>query len=92
MKDILGKEIVSYDEACYLREAGFDGECTGYYHADECYDGGLDENRYECAGFRGLYRNSFSVYRVAAPSIRAAKLWYTRNNVKPFMQNLNNSK
>lgn len=32
MKDILGKEIVGYEEALYLKEAGFDGKCTGYYH------------------------------------------------------------
>ena len=88
MKDILGKEIVGYDEACYLKEMGFNGECTGYYHCD---DYGTEEEyrrteeeRYECAGWRGLFRNSFSIYRAAAPSVRAAKIWYTKNKVKPF--------
>ena len=72
MKDILGKEIVGYEEAYYLKEMGFDGECSGYYHCD--------------VGWRGLYRNSFSIYRAAAPTIRAAKLWYTKNKIKPFSE------
>ena len=90
MKDILGKEIVSYDEALYLKEAGFDGECTGYYHCDDYGDENEDcrteEERYECVGWRGLFRNSFSIYRAAAPSIRAAKLWYTKNKIKTYEQ------
>lgn len=86
MKDILGREIVSYEEAVYLKEVGFCGECTGYYHNDEYMDeeGVLEEDRYECVGWRGLFRNSFSLTRVAAPTVRAAKLWYKKNNVKPF--------
>lgn len=88
MKDILGKEIVGYDEACYLKDMGFNNECTGYYHCD---DYGTDEEeyipddcRYECVGWRGLFRNSYSISRAAAPSIRATKIWYTKNKVKPF--------
>ena len=81
MKDVFGKEIVSYDEAVYLRMAGFDGECSGYYHMDACYEGCEDE-RYECAS--SWYRNSYSYSRAAAPTIRADKLWYTKNKVKPF--------
>lgn len=84
MKDILGKEIVCYEEALYLKERGFDGECTGYYHCDEFYDGGPDDIRYECVGWRGLFRNSYSISRAAAPSIRAAKIWCTKKKVKPF--------
>lgn len=88
MTDILGKEIVGFDEALYLKEMGFDGECTGYYHCDDYGCGEqkemLDDERYECVGWRGLFKNSFSLYRAAAPSIRAAKLWYTKNKVKPF--------
>lgn len=83
MIDILGKEIVCFDEALYLKEMGFNGECTGYYHCEE-HD---DENSYECVGWRGLFRNSFSQYRAAAPSVRAAKLWYTKNKIKPFTEN-----
>ena len=87
MTDILGREIVGYDEALYLKMAGFDGECTGYYHIDwpgeEHYY--TDDERYECVGSRGLFRNPYSVTRAAGPSIRAAKLWYTRNNVRPFV-------
>jgi len=88
MKDILGKEIVGFDEAVYLKEMGFNGECTGYYH----HNGYMEENsfseeeRYECVGWRGLFRNSFSKYRVAAPSVRAAKLWYTKNKIKPYQE------
>ena len=67
---------------------GFDGECSGYYHCDDYGDEDentkLDDERYECVGWRGLFRNSFSIFRVAAPTIRAAKLWYTKNKVKPF--------
>ena len=90
MIDILGKEIVGYDEACYLKEMGFDGECTGYYHCDEYYDeyNYTDEERYECAGWRGLFRNSYSIYRAAAPTIRAAKIWYTKNKIKPYKETL----
>jgi hypothetical protein len=86
MKDILGKEIVGYDEACYLKEMGFNSECTGYYHCDDYGDeeNYIDEERYECVGWRGLFRNSFSLFRAAAPSVRAAKMWYTKNKVKPF--------
>lgn len=84
MEDILGKEIVCYEEALYLKEMGFNGECTGYYHCDEYYDGYPDDVRYECVGYRGLFRNSYSISRAAAPSVRAAKLWYTKNKVKPF--------
>ena len=82
MKDILGKEIVGYEEALYLKEAGFDGKCTGYYHCDD--DDKLDDERYECVGWRCLFQNSLSIYRAAAPSIRAAKIWYTKNKIKPF--------
>ena len=35
MTDILGKEIVGFDEAVYLKEMGFNGECTEYYHCEE---------------------------------------------------------
>lgn len=88
MTDILGKEIVGYEEACYLKEMGFDGECSGYYHCDDCGDEDenteSDDERYECVGWRGLYRNSFSIFRAAAPTIRAAKIWYTKNKIKPF--------
>lgn len=90
MKDILGKEIVGYEEACYLKEVGFDGECSGYYHCDDYGDEDentkLDDERYECVGWRGLYRNSFSIFRAAAPTIRDAKLWYTKNKIKPFSE------
>lgn len=93
MKDILGKEIVGYDEACYLKEIGFDKPCTGYYHCDdygdELEDTRTEDDRYECVGRRGLFRNSYSIFRAAAPSVRAAKLWYTINKVKPF-KNLKN--
>ena len=90
MKDIYEKEIVGYEEAVYLKNAGFNGKCTGYYHCDDYPDDdyySTDDGRYECAGWRGLYQNSFSIYRAAAPTIRAAKLWYTKNKVKPFTSN-----
>ena len=83
MKDIFEREIVSYDEALYLREVGFDGLCTGYYHMDDCYK--CDDCRYEFARDAG-YRNSYSYSRAAAPTIRAAKLWYTKNKKKPYNQ------
>lgn len=86
MKDILGKEIVGFNEALYLKSIGFNGECTGYYHCDDYYDDYSEEDRYECVGWRGLFRNSFSQWRAAAPSVRAAKLWYTKNKVKPFSE------
>ena len=88
MTDILGKPTVGYEEALYLKEKGFDGKCTGYYHCDDdgCEDETYtDEERYECVGWRGLFQNSFSIYRAAAPSVRAAKIWYTKNNVKPYI-------
>ena len=86
MKDILGKEIVSYEEAYYLKEIGFNGECTGYYHCDDYgdEDDHTDDERYECVGWRGLYRNSYSLFRAAAPSLRAVKIWYTKNKIKPY--------
>lgn len=94
MKDILGKEIVGYEEACYLKEMGFDGECTGYYHCDdygdELEDTRSEDERYECVGWRGLFRNSFSIYRAAAPSVKAAKIWYTKNNIKPYIKESDN--
>ena len=90
MKDVLGKEIVGYKEALYLKEMGFDGACSGYYHCDdygtEIEDMRTENERYECVGWRGLFRNSFSVYRAAAPTIIAAKIWYTKNKVKPFIE------
>lgn len=90
MTDILGKEIVGYEEARYLKEMGFNGECSGYYHCDDYCDEDentkLDDERYECVGWRGLFRNSFSIFRAAAPTIRAAKLWYTKNKIKPFSE------
>ena len=92
MKDILGKEIVGYNEAMYLKEMHFDNECTGYYHCDDygCEEQlyFLDEERYECVGFRPLFRNSYSLFRAAAPSVRAAKLWYTKNKVKPYTETI----
>ena len=88
MTDIFNREIVCYEEALYLKEKGFDNECTGYYHCDdygteeEKYI--LDDFRYECVGWHPLFRNSYSIYRAAAPTVRAAKLWYTRNKIKPY--------
>lgn len=91
MKDILGREIVGYEEALYLKNLGFDGECSGYYHSDEYLDeeGYTEDERYECVGWRGLFRNSYSLYRAAAPTVRAAKLWYTKHKIKPFKANDN---
>lgn len=88
MTDILGKEIVGYDEACYLKDVGFDGQCTGYYHCDDYGDEDTrsEDERYECVGWRRLFRNSFSIYRAAAPSVRAAKLFYTKNKIKPYSE------
>ena len=88
MTDILGREIVGYEEACYLKHMGFNGECTGYYHCDDYGTEEeltiIDDEKYECVGWRGLFRNSFSLYRAAAPTIRAAKMWYTKNKITPF--------
>jgi len=90
MTDILGKDIVGYEEALYLKDMGFNNKCTGYYHCDdygtkeETYLS--DDERYECVGWKGLFRNSYSLFRAAAPSIRAAKIWYTKNKVKPFSE------
>ena len=85
MKDVLGKEIVGYKEACYLKEMGYNGKCTGYYHCDEYEDDTrTEDDRYECAGFGCLFKNSLSAYRAAAPTIRGAKKWYVQNNVIPF--------
>ena len=81
MKDILGREIVCYEEALYLKAAGFNCACTGYYHREDGYYG---EDTYECVGWRGLFRNSYSQWRAAAPSKRAAKIWYTKNKVIQF--------
>ena len=90
MTDILGKEIVGYKEACYLKEMGFNGECTGYYHCDdygdELEDTRSEDERYECVGWRALFRNSYSDYRAAAPSVRAAKIFYTKNKIKPYKE------
>jgi hypothetical protein len=89
MHDILGKEIVGYDEACYLKEMGFNCECTGYYHCDDYGDEELnysDDERYECVGWRGLYRNSYSMWRAAAPSIEVAQLWYKLYHIKPYSE------
>lgn len=82
MTDILNKEIVSYDEALYLKEMGFDWLCTGYYHIHEGDDEVYDD--YECVGWRGFFRNSCSLWRAGAPHIKAASLWYELHNVKPY--------
>lgn len=86
MTDILGKEIVEYEEACYLKEMRFDWPCTGYYHCDDYgeQDCGRGEDSYECVGWRALYKNSFSLFRAAAPRVKAAKLWYRLYGVTPF--------
>jgi hypothetical protein len=86
MTDIRGVEIVGYEEACYLKDVGFNWLCTGYYHCDEYYDeeGYSEDERYECVGWRGLYRNTYSLFRVAAPTKRAAELWYKIYDIKPF--------
>ena len=91
MKDILGKEIVGYEEALYLKDVGFNNLCTGYYHSDDYLDeeGYAEDERYECVGWRGLFRNSYSLSRAAAPTVRAAKLWYTKHKIKPFKANEN---
>ena len=91
MTDILGKEIVGYEESLYLKSVGFNNACTGYYHIDEnlAEKGYMDEDMYECVGWRGLFKNSFSLSRAAAPSVRAAKIWYTKNKIKPFNSNDN---
>ena len=90
MHDILGRKIVGYDEACYLKEVGFNGECTGYYHSDYPDDKNceywMDDERYECVGFRPLYRNSYSIYRVAAPTVRVAEIFYRLYHIKPYSQ------
>lgn len=42
--------------------------------------------RYECVGWRGLYRNSYSLYRAAAPTLFQAKLWLALFKVKQFIK------
>ena len=86
MTDILGKEIVGYKEACYLKEMGYDEECTGYYHIADDDEEICDESYlYECVGWTGLFRNSYSIFRAAAPLVKDAQKWYKTNQINQFM-------
>lgn len=88
MRDIRGKRIVGYEAACDLKAMGFDWQCTGYYHCDDYWneEGYVNEDfRYECVGWRGLHRNSYSLYRAAAPTLFQAKLWLAIFKVKQFI-------
>ena len=86
MRDIRGKEIVGYEAACELKDMGFNWECTGYYHCDNygCEEEKfyMDDMRYECVGWRSLYRNSYSIYRAAAPTIISARIWLILHYLK----------
>lgn len=74
--------IVSFKEALYLKEAGFNGKCNGYY--DNSADSLTDEDRYECTDNGKLFKNSDSICRVAAPLVKSANKWYSKNNIIPF--------
>lgn len=91
MRDIRGKRIVGYEAACDLKAMGFDWQCTGYYHCDDygCEEEYVNEDsRYECVGWRGLFRNSYSMYRAAAPTLFQARLWLALFKVKQFIKRI----
>ena len=75
---------VSFKEALYLKEVGFNGKCNGYYYCDDSTNNLTDEDRYECVDNGKLFKNSDSMYRVAAPSVKSANKWYSKNNIIPF--------
>lgn len=88
MRDIRRKRIVGYEAACDLKAMGFDWQCTGYYHYDDygCEEDYINEDsRYECVGWCGLFRNSYSMYRAAAPTLFQARLWLALFKVKQFI-------
>ena len=91
MRDIRGKRIVGYEAACNLKAMGFDWQCTGYYHCDDYWseEGYVNEDfRYECVGWSELYRNSYSMYRAAAPTLFQARLWLALFKVKQFIKRI----
>ena len=91
MHDIRGKRIVGYEAACNLKAIGFNWQCTGYYHCDDYWseEGYLNEDfRYECVRCSGLGRNSYSLYRAAAPTLFQARLWLALFKVKQFIKRI----
>ena len=73
MTDILGRNIVDGKTAWLLKELGYKGWVSGYYHENEYEEvegvDALEYFDYECIGNRSGFVNENSVYRAAAPTL-----------------------
>lgn len=67
-KDILGRYIVEGDTAWMLKEMGFKGWVSGYYH-EPCNDDNYEYYDYECIGNASGFVNENSLYRASAPTL-----------------------
>lgn len=72
-KDILGRNIVDGNMAWLLKELGYKGWVSGYYHENEYEsvegEDALEYYDYECIGNRSGFVNENSLYRAAAPTL-----------------------
>lgn len=75
-KDILDRNIVSAEMAWLLKELGYKGWVSGYYHEGNEWEEAEGEDaltiidyEYECIGNRSGFVNETSVYRAAAPTL-----------------------
>lgn len=70
-KDIIGRNIVDGKTAWLLKELGYKGWVSGYYHENEYeeVEGELEYFDYECIGNRSGFVNENSIYRAAAPTL-----------------------
>lgn len=72
-KDILGRNIVNAKTAWALKEMGYKGWVSGYYH-ENSYEESDDEDAleyydYECIGPHSGFVNENTIFRAAAPTL-----------------------
>lgn len=72
-KDILGRNIVDAKTAWMLKDLGFKGWVSGYYHENQYEEvegeDALEYYDYECIGNRSGFVNENTEYRAAAPTL-----------------------
>lgn len=72
-KDILGRNIVDGKTAWLLKELGYKGWVSGYYHENEYEEvegeDALEYFDYECIGNRSGFVNENTQWRAAAPTL-----------------------
>lgn len=92
-KDILNRNIVNGETAWLLKELGYKGWVSGYYH-DNKYENlegedALEYYDYECIGNRSGFVNENTEYRAAAPTLVEALQFLIDKKYNIIVENFN---